>query len=66
MRALAIVLIYALLLECFYQVECEGRPVRRYQSKPPCRQPCDYKNNPCRNPCPKCKGGPWTSYVCSR
>uniref|UniRef100_A0A6B0TWD0 Putative 5.3 kDa protein n=1 Tax=Ixodes ricinus TaxID=34613 RepID=A0A6B0TWD0_IXORI len=67
MRALAIILISVVLLECFYTAECQRpRPVFRYKPNPPCRQPFNKDQSHCRPPCPNCKGTYWTPYVCSR
>uniref|UniRef100_A0A6B0UFZ3 Putative 5.3 kDa protein n=1 Tax=Ixodes ricinus TaxID=34613 RepID=A0A6B0UFZ3_IXORI len=100
MRALAIILISVVLLECFYTAECQvHKPVVRYRPNPPCRQPggrcpscrnsvrtpicrvlsattalhklarachsCNKDHPHCRPPCPNCKGGYWTPYVCT-
>nr|AAT92187.1 putative secreted peptide of 4.99 kDa [Ixodes pacificus] len=66
MRALAIVIISLLLLECFYFVECRARkPVVRYKPTPYCRQPCDTLKQ-CGPPCPKCPRRYWSSQVCEK
>nr|AAT92190.1 putative secreted peptide of 6.3 kDa [Ixodes pacificus] len=64
MRALAIVITSLLLLECFYYVDGELRPVVRYAPNGSCRRPC---NNPqdCTKKCRKCPpGDPWTPPKC--
>uniref|UniRef100_A0A6B0U0Y8 Putative 5.3 kDa protein n=1 Tax=Ixodes ricinus TaxID=34613 RepID=A0A6B0U0Y8_IXORI len=66
MRAPAIVIISVLLLDCFHSVECYGRPVRSYQSKPFCRRPCDIPQN-CGPPCARCPPtNPWTPKTCKK
>uniref|UniRef100_A0A6B0U0V4 Putative 5.3 kDa protein n=1 Tax=Ixodes ricinus TaxID=34613 RepID=A0A6B0U0V4_IXORI len=65
MRALTIVLISVLLLECLYLAECQGKHKDRDTDRrpPPCSQVCNSPKD-CRPPCPKCDGGWWTSYQC--
>uniref|UniRef100_V5GX77 Putative secreted peptide of 6.3 kDa n=1 Tax=Ixodes ricinus TaxID=34613 RepID=V5GX77_IXORI len=66
MSALATVIISLLLLECFYSVEGQRRPVVRYKKEGSCRRPC---NNPsvCDNICRRCPpGDPWTPPKCVR
>uniref|UniRef100_V5I4K7 Putative secreted peptide of 4.99 kDa n=1 Tax=Ixodes ricinus TaxID=34613 RepID=V5I4K7_IXORI len=65
MRALTIVLISVLLLECLYLAECQGKDRDRDSDRrrPPCSRVC---NSPmdCGPPCRRCVGGFWRSYQC--
>uniref|UniRef100_V5H591 Putative secreted peptide of 4.99 kDa n=1 Tax=Ixodes ricinus TaxID=34613 RepID=V5H591_IXORI len=65
MRALAVVLISVLLLECFYPAHCLSRHKNLHYDRrpPPCSKVCS-TNNDCRPPCPRCDGGIWRAYQC--
>uniref|UniRef100_A0A0K8RNZ1 Putative 5.3 kDa protein n=1 Tax=Ixodes ricinus TaxID=34613 RepID=A0A0K8RNZ1_IXORI len=65
MRALTIVLISVLLLECLYLAECQGKHKDRDtdRRRPPCSQVCKTPSD-CGPPCRNCVGGFWTSYQC--
>uniref|UniRef100_V5HVA7 Putative secreted peptide of 6.3 kDa n=1 Tax=Ixodes ricinus TaxID=34613 RepID=V5HVA7_IXORI len=64
MRALAIVLISVLLLECLYSVDGEHRPVVRYQPDGSCRRFCNQPQD-CKKICKRCSpGNPWSPRKC--
>uniref|UniRef100_V5HM23 Putative antimicrobial peptide isamp n=1 Tax=Ixodes ricinus TaxID=34613 RepID=V5HM23_IXORI len=65
MRAIAIVLISLLLLECFYFVE--PAPTRQPHAR---RHPCERVScevpATCRKPCTSCNNGLWGDRLCKR
>uniref|UniRef100_A0A0K8R2T3 Putative 5.3 kDa protein n=1 Tax=Ixodes ricinus TaxID=34613 RepID=A0A0K8R2T3_IXORI len=65
MRALAIVIVSLLLLECFYYVE--PAPTRQpHARRHPCeRKPCE-KPETCDTPCTQCSNGFWGDRLCKR
>nr|AAY66692.1 putative secreted salivary protein [Ixodes scapularis] len=64
MRAPAIVIISLLLLECFYSVEGQRKPVVKYSPNGSCRRFCDTPRD-CTKICNKCHpGNPWTPKKC--
>uniref|UniRef100_A0A147BWL0 Putative 5.3 kDa protein n=1 Tax=Ixodes ricinus TaxID=34613 RepID=A0A147BWL0_IXORI len=64
MRALAIVIISLLFLECFYYVQPEPAPTRQPHAKRPrCEKPCTQPSD-CQKPCKRCNNGLWGDSLC--
>nr|AAY66713.1 putative secreted salivary protein [Ixodes scapularis] len=62
MRALAIVIISLLFLECFYYVE--PAPTRQsHARRPRCEKPCKEPSD-CKRPCIRCNNHPWGDTLC--
>uniref|UniRef100_A0A0K8R310 Putative 5.3 kDa protein n=1 Tax=Ixodes ricinus TaxID=34613 RepID=A0A0K8R310_IXORI len=65
MRALAILIISLVLLECFYYVE-PSQTRQPHAKRHPCERKSCKKPETCERPCTKCHNSLWGDTLCKR